>query len=579
MPCLSVERAHNALIVALAACAASIAPPAAAAPVEGIYSLSREPIAPIGGVLLLPLGAQRPGDQWPASIPLTLADGRTIDGTVIWIAPRERDPVARRRWTDEAVRFDVRPVRADDTTSRTTPGTTSRTTPGAPYLVARLPRDGAGAIGLGGQTLRPVWRDPSFRYTLTPLPGPDRPRLPFAASPDRPEPDAPFAYWRWVLLADHLDHQPPGTDHFDAIEALVAEHYASLWRVALGRLGEHSRSAAQTCRDMLTRICTDRPHHFAAWVAPPAEVSLLLTGLLDFRKEPEAVVRDALAWVDTRRLVAAWSEAEDDDHVRVAVVNRGFLPVVLRVAWEQRGEAPMNVELPPGELTRVIVDRPPPPPPTPLELVDPGDRQHVLAMRTGAQTVRIVFGPRVVTARPPGAVLPVFRPALTLNDVESERLQPLPDPFSTLAHLRRREGRWELFVDARRPAPAGGIPVAAEPLESFTHADQIIGVEAVTITVGPAASPTAVLAIPESGRHRLLSGHDDGRLAVHRRSWGDRWYCRVVLPDAWLDGATVRIGCRRSHGDGDAVETSPATSAPWCQDPGRLLVELGSWDR
>lgn len=573
MPFLSVERAPLALIVALATLSSGA--PSVGAPVDGVYSLSSEPIAPIGGVLLLPLGARRPGDQWPSTIPLALSDGRAIEGTVIWIAPRSRDPLAPRRWTDEAATYEVRPVLPEDDSAQPSSG--------APYLAARLPADGGGPIGLGAQTMKPVWRDPSRSYTLTPLPESTRPHLLMAESPDRPEPDAPFAYWRWVLLADQLDHLPPRMDHFDAIDKLVAEHYASLWRIALGRLGEHSRLTAQSCRDMLTRICTDRPHRFAAWIAEPGEVALLLTGLLDFRKSPDALVRDAKAWVETRRLIAAWPEGEDEERVRVAVVNRGFLPVVLRVEWEDRGEAPITVDLPPGEVTRVEVDRPPPPPPTPLGLVDPGDQQHVLALRAGAQTVRVLCGPRVTIARPPGAVLPAFRPALSLIDVESDRYRPVPDAYSTLAHLRRRNDHWELFIDARRPAPRPETP-GARPPAGLTQTEAVTNADAVTITIGPTEHPIAVVAIPESGDHRFLAGQENGLFEVHRRSWGDRWYCRVVLPDTWLgEGSlgenTIRIGCRRSHAGGAAIETSPNTSAPWRQDPGSVLIDLSQWDR
>ena len=43
----------------------------------------------------------------------------------------------------------------------------------------------------------------------------------------------------------------------------------------------------------------------------------------------------------------------------------------------------------------------------------------------------------------------------------------------------------------------------------------------------------------------------DGTLEIHRRSLSDRWYCRIVLPGAWLPagGAPLAVSCRRAHGD------------------------------
>src|SRR6185503_6504859 len=95
---------------------------------------------------------------------------------------------------------------------------------------------------------------------------------------------------------------------------------------------------------------------------------------------------------------------------------------------------------------------------------------------------------------------------------------------------------------------------------------QMRGIEAITIFIGPEASgggPLAVLAVPETGFIRLFHGENDGTLQYHRRSYGDRWLCRIVLPDSWLTPSAetpLLLGVMRTHQGSDAVETGPGTS-------------------
>ena len=108
------------------------------------------------------------------------------------------------------------------------------------------------------------------------------------------------------------------------------------------------------------------------------------------------------------------------------------------------------------------------------------------------------------------------------------------------------------------------------------------GVEAVTLLVGLDEDDDArfALTIPESGAFRLFRGANDGTLEIHRRSYLDRWYCRIVLPDNWLGSVEdpyVLIGCVRSHRNFDQVETSPSRNLPWQITPGRMPIDLSRW--
>jgi hypothetical protein len=109
------------------------------------------------------------------------------------------------------------------------------------------------------------------------------------------------------------------------------------------------------------------------------------------------------------------------------------------------------------------------------------------------------------------------------------------------------------------------------------------GHEAVSILVGPDEEADVVLTVPERGEHRLFRGYSHGTLEVHRRSYADRWYCRIVLPNEWLTPGDadspmqIRFGCVRTHGDSMAMETAPFTGVPWRQRTGRVHVQIDRW--
>jgi len=529
---------------------------------------------------MLPLGAQRHGENWPATIPLIFPDGAAIEGIVVWIHARERNPARARRWTDDPSGLAVRPI---------APGDDSAAGEGAAYLLARLPADGEGPIEVGkpgSGRLRPVWCDLQEPPVREDRPESEPLPMPRGDSPDRPDPRSPFEYWRWVLLAERLGLRPPSPQAYGPVGSLVAEHHAGLWRIGLGRLARPSPGVAATCRDLLTRICTDRDSaggRFAGWVAEPEELGRLLSILLDRSRIEASLVNEALAWADLRRPLLVWQEGAHDGQVRLVIVNRGFEALVAKLAWEGTADIPIAAELPPGLLTRVQLDRPPLPGPDLTGLVQEEEPpRQVLLIEAPGQSVRVVFGRRVVTARPPGVFFAPLLPPLTLAEIESGRQHLIEPARATSMHVRRLWDRWEVFFECRREQENQGTAAGDDPLRSFAGPLEVRGVEAVTLLIGPEDDPTVALTVPESGWHRLFIGGNDGTLQVHRRSFSDRWYCRIVLPEAWLpvlmESTALRLGGIRTHGDGDAMETSPATSAPWRQAPGRAAVILGAWD-
>jgi len=520
--------------------------------------------------MMLPLVADVPDDHWPNALGITFDDGTQVTGQVIWI--HAQAPAIRRgpRWTDEASGLCVRAIGPDDDPS----GSVS----GAAYLAVRLPADGDGPLMLADHVLHPVWRD------VRPTPDPAFAAAPLepAAGSDRPDPDSPFEYWRWVLLAEELDRSPPLPSRYGETGSLVAEHYADLWQIGLQRLAEHSPGVADACRDALTRICRDRETAFAAWVADPARLGTLLAVLLDFGRPAQALVSDALAWVDARPPLLLWPEGAAGEQVRLAIVNRTRKPLVARLQWDVSADVPIAVELAPGVLTPVIADRAPLPP-SPLVGGPPEEapRQN-LRVTAGTQTVDLPFGKRRLAPVAPGVFIGPFQAPLTLAEIDAYARRPVRAEHATAAHLRRLNRRWEVFFECRRP-DHGAQPdriAADDRLQRCSDWRAARGVEAITLLIGPDDNPSIALTVPEHGWKALFRGADDGTLEIHRRSYRDRWHCRIVLPDSWLgttNAAEMLTGFLRTHGDSGAVETAPETSAPWRQRPSRLALDPTAW--
>ncbi len=572
-------------IVVLAIAVLVAAAPSFGVTVDGIQSRNPQPIARRGGVLMLPLMAQRPGDHWPETIEIKLADDRTITGQVAWLEPAAVS--LERHWTDDPRGLFIRPVKADDD-SAALPAMSML----GPYALARLPDDGDGTLRVGDQVLTPVWRDVPHRMEAG---GVERAAMvmTMTPTPDRPDSVSPFEYWRWALLAERMEMDAPAP-FGNEITAMAAEHYADLWRIGLQRLKEQSERIATQCRNLLTQTCIDRRQPFAAWVADPGAVSVLLSRLLDFNRSEQMILSDAVSWIDEQPQIYLWPVSEFGDEVRLAIMTPRSEPIVAKFRWQEDGAGKANTmaaRIEPGVLTEVRVRRMPLPGPPAIGLAPPPEPlRQVLQIEAGQQKLEIGFGPRVVHAKPPGVFFRALSPPLTLAEAQLRQQRGVTDEHATLAQVRRLAGRWEIFLDCRRGGAAK--PETARQLpELITSYTDLRGIEAITILLGPevgeadaragARGPAIWLTIPEDGFHRVVGGMNDGTLQIHKKSFEDRWNCRIVLPEAWFSAAETSpalVGFIRSHGDGTQVETGPNPCTPWRPSPTRAAIELDQWD-
>jgi hypothetical protein len=507
---------------------------------------------------MVPLVAERAGTDWPSSLELRARDDTPIQGVVAWVYAQsaDRDPA----WTADPRGLAVRAIRPDDDTAAEDGG--------VPYLIAWLPADGEGPLQLGRQLIEPRWMDPVSLSTSV------LPQLELGRSSVWPDPQSPFEYWRWVQLAGRLDMKPPPVDGYGREGAMVARHYADLWRIGLLRLGHADPEVLHRCLNMLLRICYDGPEAFAAWVMDPAEIGGLLQVLHDRDRTDAQVVRATDQWVQRQGLLFMRIAPPRPDLVALSVANRARVGIKARFQWQGSGEVAAAVTLPPGVLRHVDMLRPPAArQPVGVDLAHTPSDVQILLVEAGGKLQRAAFPTGPLAARPPGIGF-VLRPPLTLFEVQTgwSRVQQGLRP--TFLQLRRRHGRWEVFLECKRP----GRLARAIDLRGLRDPSETRGHEAITLLFGGEPA-TAVLTVPENGDHRLFRGSGGSTLEVHRQSYADRWYCRVVVPDQWLVGAdgSAMLGAIRTHGGDPAIETGPFASLPWRPASGRALIDLRAW--
>lgn len=504
-------------------------------------SLDPAPVAVEGGVLVFPIGVEgdAPPDpeSWPSEIPVVLDDGRELPARIDWLV---RSPEVRSgSWTVSGEPFTI--------VDRT------REPDALPMLQVQLPRGYRGDVGLSGGTVSPRWLRP---------PSPVRRSVQAAAvdSADAlPDPEHPLEWFRWVLLAERIGDRPPPPPG-DAGGQLAARHLAEVWRSAIARIERASPGVAEELRQRLTATCTlvdgsGTPREVAAWVADPQDLRTLLSIAIDAERDDAAAMQGVLSWLRREPQVMLWPEEVRGEEVVFTAANPEPSEVVLRCRWLEGDPVPLAVVVPPRTVQRVVLQRP----------VREGVSSDggVLFVEHGVHRRRLEFGERPAAIRPPGTSVGRFQRPLSLADVQSGRSASPPPSRGGAAELRRRQGRWELFIECFRPEGARRDEVA--------------------IRLGEASRPVARLTIPETGA--VASGEAE----VHRASHADRWRCRVVLPEAWLaealvgtraPGVGLSIERRLDLGGGTVERTAIGPAIPaWCEHPPTEVHDLSRWPR
>ncbi len=511
------------------------------APVDAVSPAVRAPAAIRGGDLLLPLAVPERPIAWPPTIPVRIG-GREIVADVVWLRDR---PLDARSWTSpdtilEVSQRAVGPMEA---------------LPGVPVLLVPVPGDADGEIAIAETAWTPAWFDPPSAWAE------DRDVVRTRGNDADPVLDDPLEWFRWCLLAELQDARPPAGEFQNQLARRVATSIANEWRVGLRRVASSSRGAASQLRERLTAVVTDRSdpsgRSVAAWPTDQRALAGLRSLLLDPGRTPAEAVGAGLAWLDARPAFLAMEIASDGDRVEVDIFNPTRGELVVTATWESD---PTGVPLlaAPSTITRHEIDRP--------DLGGgPLPSDEVLSLAHAGRVTRIPFGPRAIPVRPPGASFGTFILPRTLADVDGDVVQAVNGAESTQAILRRREGRWEIFIEARF------LPTADPDGRIF-------------LQVGDRRRPAGVVEIRPDGSWERLRGRPDESLQVESRRFSDRWRISVLLPEAWLveaisqaGGGSILLGIRRD-GPRGFVQYAGISSPTWRRDIIPLAFGINDWN-
>lgn len=505
-----------------------------------------------GGIAAIPL-QREPGTLWPARVAVRIGELQS-QAAVVWVGRAVF--TGARSWTRSPLQVNAS-MAADMATTPEPEGI------GEVFAMVELPASGEGSIEIGTVEVKVHWLPLPQRIRA------DAPVLAVASTvtDDRPDPGTPMDYWRWALIAERQGARI-GDPRGNTADRLWARHLASIWAGALERARQASRGIHDEIVDLLTATVDDVEckRQIAAWIARPSELQSLLGLLLDHDRTDMDAAQSALTWMRDRWTCTLWIEQDASDRVRVAVANPTAEERVLQVTWSgSAGESlPTAVVAVPRRVTRVWIDRPALQPTT-EQFETVRMRSEVLEVSDGNSHIRLTVGAREYPVQPPGLGFGVFLPPLSLVDAQANAIVPPATDWQTSASLRRREGRWELFIEAFRPADA------VEP-----HNDEVI------VRIGNPTDPTQVFAISADGQLEMRVGADDG-VSAGFMAWKDRWRARVELPDQWIPsaGAGVRplqLAVERTPGPMQARQTAGLARPAWVVPAPPILLDLGAWD-
>ena len=510
------------------------------------------PAAARGGVMAIPLHQQSANEPWPSHLTVQRIDGApAFEGVIAWIGAKA--PPTERTWTQAQEQLDIRPIAM-------APRDINPELSGTVVLLAKTPRDIGGALAVGISKVEPAWLELAEVE-------PDTAKLPLNCSETYalPDPIAPAEWFRWWLIADRLDRNPPPAVG-DETQRLFALHRAQLWQAGIERIERQSPGVAAEIRERLTAVCVEseaaqsmKPK--ASWIANAGVLADILSNLIATDGNDEKAMQRSLSLIQSISPVTFWPEADDGRAIHFAACNASPEEIVIQFAWvEAPNLPPLAMRLPPYGISRIAIDRP-------AELMlDPLTSEQSptvgsLLLTWPKNSTRINVAPAQSVIRPPGFSLGLFLPTLSLADAQTGKIQPVPSSWSTTASIRRKFGHWEIF---------------AECLRKETRIE-----DELDITIGDSNRPMGRIRVGEAGLRKVDLPSGASAPEIRTDSFADRWRCVVEIPEEWLpanaNGRPFVIGISRITNGPSSRQTAIAAAAPWQIGPPLLQLEASKW--
>jgi len=517
-----------------------------------ISATVENPSAARGGVIAIALHQQSESEPWPTHLAVQRGDGGpAFEGVIAWIGAKTVP--TERTWTQTQEQLDIRPIAM-------APSDTNPEQSGTVVLLAKTPRDIQGTLTVGVSKVEPAWLELAEVE-------PDTAKLPLNCSQTYalPDPIAPAEWFRWWLIADQLDRNPPPAVG-DETQRLFALHRAQLWQAGIERIERQSPGVAAEIRERLTAVSveldsTQSIRHKASWIANADLLSGILSNLISTERNDEQVMQNSLSLIQSISPVTFWPEADDGRAIHFAACNASPEEIVIQFAWvEAPSLPPLAMRLPPYGISRIAIDRPAELMPDPLT-GEPSPTVGSILMTWPKNSARVNVAPAQSVIRPPGFSLGLFLPTLSLADAQTGKIQPVPSSCSTTASIRRKFGHWEIF---------------AECLRKETRIE-----DELDITIGDSNRPMGRIRVGEAGVRKVDLPSGASAPEVRTDSFADRWRCVIEIPEEWLpanaNGRPFVIGVSRFTNGPSSRQTAIAAAAPWQIGPPLLQLEASKW--
>lgn len=406
----------------------------------------------------------------------------------------------------------------------------------------------------------------------------------------------PFQRWRVRLALDGLAPAgasdrtgPDGTELSEVRRELatsagrgfldaLARHHEARWQLIFGRLALIDAQTAARLRRALAGVAFIDGAWRPFWSPDSAELRALQLDLLSPWVDDQTRVLRARAWLDAQARAVAWViddagepavGTESGDSRMTPTLGLVSLPAVeadLLVEVAGSVGAPVLSTAPPRRMVEVRAGLPM------LETRGRGTvvRTNEVVLRVGRTEVATPAVATVPSARPPGFRLgPLLRawtmPALIASSPAQGALEGADRLVTGVLRRQGTPGRegvaaegWSVYLCCAGEAESSDVP------------------ESVTIWTGPYGLPNEVWRISRDGTAVNLFG--GGSLTGLRVvELADGWALDAGLPASAVDeDGVLRIGLVRETGD---ERTSwPRRMTPGQEEPGRLGIDVGSWD-
>ena len=510
------------------------------------------PAAARGGVMAIPLHQQSANEPWPSHLTVQRIDGApAFEGVIAWIGAKAAP--TERTWTQAQEQLDIRPIAM-------APRDINPELSGTVVLLAKTPRDIDGALAVGISKVEPAWLELAEVE-------PDTAKLPLNCSETYalPDPIAPAEWFRWWLIADQRDRNPPPAVG-DETQRLFALHRAQLWQAGIERIERQSPGVAAEIRERLTAVCVEseaaqsmKPK--ASWIANAGVLADILSNLIATDSNDEKAMQRSLSLIQSISPVTFWPEADDGRAIHFAACNASPEEIVIQFAWvEAPSLPPLAMRLPPYGISRIAIDRPAELMPDPLTS-EQSPTVGSLLLTWPNNSTRINVAPAQSVIRPPGFSMGLFLPTLSLADAQTGKIQPVPSSWSTTASIRRKFGHWEIFAECLRK-------------ESRIE-------DELDITIGDSNRPMGRIRVGEAGVRKVDLPSGASAPEVRTDSFADRWRCVIEIPEEWLpanaNGRPFVIGVSRFTNGPSSRQTAIAAAAPWQIGPPLLQLEASKW--